>query len=35
LPKNFDQYVYQEMHEWLKYKPTMTPPHFRDLINPN
>jgi hypothetical protein len=35
LSKNFDQYVYQEMHEWLKYKPMMTPPHFRDLMNPN
>ena len=35
LPTNFDLYVYREMHEWLKHKPTMTPPHFHDLINPN
>jgi hypothetical protein len=34
LPKNFDQYVYRDMHEWLKHKPTMTPPHFRDLLSP-
>lgn len=22
------------MHEWLQHKPNMTPPHFRDLLNP-
>ena len=35
LPTNFDLYLYHEMHEWLKHKPTMTPPHFRDLMNPD
>jgi hypothetical protein len=35
LPKKFDAHVYSEMHEWLKHKPTMTPPHFRDLLSPN
>jgi hypothetical protein len=34
LPKNFDQYVYIEMHDWLKHKPTMNPPHFRGLLSP-
>jgi hypothetical protein len=34
LPKNFDQHVYSEMHDWLKHKPTITPPHFRDLMSP-
>jgi hypothetical protein len=35
LPKNFDQYVYRDMHEWLKHKPTMTPPHFLNPIDGN
>jgi hypothetical protein len=35
LSKNFDMYVYRDMNEWLKHKPTMMPPHFRDLLNPN
>jgi hypothetical protein len=35
LPKNFDSHVYAEMHDWLKHKPTMAPPHFRDLLNPS
>jgi hypothetical protein len=35
LPKNFDAYVYNEMHERLWHKPTMIPPYFRDLMNPN
>ena len=34
LPKNFDSFVYWDMHEWLKYKPTMNPPHLRDLMSP-
>jgi hypothetical protein len=34
LPKNFDAYVYQEMHEWLRHKPTMNPPHIQDLLHP-
>jgi hypothetical protein len=25
--------MYKDMHEWLKYKPTMSLPHFRDLMN--
>jgi hypothetical protein len=35
LPKNFDHYVYRDMHEWLKHKLTMNPPHFRDLLSPS
>ena len=35
LPKNFDPYVYDEMHTWLRHKPTMNPPHFRDLLHPS
>lgn len=35
LPKNFDIYIYEEMNNWLRYKPTMAPPHFRDLLHPN
>jgi hypothetical protein len=35
LPKNFDAFVYREMHEWLRHKPTMNPPHFRDLLHPD
>jgi hypothetical protein len=35
LPKNFDVYVYEEMNSWLRYKPTMALPHFRDLMHPN
>jgi hypothetical protein len=35
LPKNFDPHVYSEMHAWLKHKPTMIPPHFRDLFSPS
>jgi hypothetical protein len=34
LPKNFDPYVYNDMHTWLKHKSTMNPPHFRDLMHP-
>jgi hypothetical protein len=34
LPRNFDPYVYNEMHTWLRHKPKMNPPHFRDLLNP-
>ena len=26
LLKNFDSYIYREMHEWLKFKPTINPP---------
>jgi hypothetical protein len=26
LPKNFDQFVYRDMHNWLKHKLTMNPP---------
>jgi hypothetical protein len=35
LPKTFDLYVYKGMHDWLKHKPTMMPPYFKDLMNPN
>jgi hypothetical protein len=35
LPPNFDNQVFREMHKWLKLKPTMTPPHSRDLMNPD
>ena len=34
LPKNLDLYVYEEMHSWLRHKPTMHPSHFWDLLNP-
>jgi hypothetical protein len=34
LPKNFDPYVYNDMHDWLRHKPTMNPPHFRDFMHP-
>jgi hypothetical protein len=34
LPKNFDHYVYRDMHDWLRHKPTMTPLHFCDLMSP-
>ena len=34
LPKNLDLYVYEEMHSWLRHKPTIYPPHFRDLLSP-
>jgi hypothetical protein len=34
LPKNFDLHVYNEMHSWLRHKPTINPPHFRDLMKP-
>ena len=33
LPTNFDLHIYCEMYEWLKHKPTMIPPHFRNLMN--
>jgi hypothetical protein len=35
LPKNFDVYIYEEMHMWLRHQPTMHPPHFWDLLNPS
>jgi hypothetical protein len=35
LPTNLDSYAYREMHEWLWHKPTMNPPHFRDLFHPD
>lgn len=35
LPSNFDIFVYREMDEWMRQKPTMTPPHFRDLLHPD
>jgi hypothetical protein len=35
LPKNLDILVFEEMHTWLRHKPTMHPPHFRDLFNPS
>jgi hypothetical protein len=35
LPKKLDLYVYEDMHTWLRHKPSMNPPHFRDLLNPN
>jgi hypothetical protein len=34
LSKIFDPYVYEEMHTWLRHKPTMNLLHFRDLLNP-
>ena len=34
LPIFFDLYVYINMHKWLRHKPTMHPPHFRDLMHP-
>jgi hypothetical protein len=34
LSKFFYPYVYRDMHEWLKHKSTMNPPHFWDLMNP-
>ena len=33
LPTNFDLFVYHDVHEWLKNKPTMTPLHFQDLLH--
>jgi hypothetical protein len=35
LPKHFDPYVFTDMHDWLRHKPTMNPPHFRDLMHPS
>jgi hypothetical protein len=35
LPKHFDPYIFTDMHDWLHHKPTMNPPHFRDLMHPS
>ena len=35
LPKNLNMYVYEEMHSWLRHKPTMHRPHFQDLLSPH
>jgi hypothetical protein len=34
LPPYFFEEVYVQMHEWLQYKPTIQPPHSRDLLHP-
>ena len=34
LPYSFFEQVYQRMHLWLKLRPTITPPHHRDLLEP-
>jgi hypothetical protein len=34
LPAQFYEDVYAQMHDWLQHKPTMHPPHSRDLLSP-
>jgi hypothetical protein len=34
LQGQFYEEVYIQMHDWLQYKPSMQPPHSRDLLNP-
>jgi hypothetical protein len=35
FPPQFFEEVYVKMHEWLQHKPTIQPPHSRDLLNPD
>lgn len=34
LPAQFYEDVFAQMHDWLQHKPTMQPPHSRDLLSP-